>query len=44
MFEFAKGVKAQSADLKEMMQKNVSAIFDENSKEWLADVVAKYRF
>lgn len=35
MFEFANAVEANPTDLKELLLKNVDAIFCENSKEWV---------
>lgn len=44
LFEFAKAVKASTRDLKALLEKNVEAIFtdDSETKEWLRDKINKF--
>lgn len=43
LFEYAKGFKASSQELKDLMLKNVDAIFDDSCKEWLREKIQSYR-
>jgi hypothetical protein len=43
LFEYAKAVKADPKDLKELLLRNVDAIFDESLKPWLRETIEKYR-
>lgn len=43
LFEYAKSFKLKPVDLKEMLIRNVDAIFDEDSKEWLRDIITNFR-
>ena len=42
VFEYAKALNITPAQLKELLLRNVEAIFDEGEKEWLRDQVEKY--
>jgi len=42
-FEYAKACKLEPRDLKRQLLRNVDAIFDENSKEWLRTIIENYR-
>ena len=42
LFEYAKAVGATSKDLKELLLRNVEAIFDEDSKPWLRALIERY--
>jgi len=43
MFEYAKAVGAESKDLKELLMRNVDAIFDDDAKDWVRQTISKYR-
>ena len=43
MFEFAKGFKVSTQQLKELLLRNVNAIFDDSCKEWLTNKIQAYR-
>jgi hypothetical protein len=43
LFEYAKAVKAEPKDLKELLLRNVDAIFDEHEKPKLKEIIEKYR-
>eukprot|EP00347_Sterkiella_histriomuscorum_P010625 403375548 len=43
LFEYAKAVGATSKDLKELLLRNVEAIFDEDSKPWLRALIERYQ-
>jgi hypothetical protein len=42
MFEYAKAVGATTKDLKELLLRNVDAIFDDECKEWVRTTIAKF--
>jgi adenosine deaminase len=43
LFEFAKGFKVSTEDLKALLVRNVDAIFDESCKEEIRAQIEKYR-
>ncbi len=43
MFEFAKVVGHTPKELKALLLRNVDAIFDEDSKDWLRAEIEKHR-
>ena len=43
LFEYAQGFNVSSDDLKALLIKNVDAIFDDTSKEWLMQKIQAYR-
>ena len=43
LFEYAKAVGAETKDLKDLLLKNIDAIFDEELKPILREKINKYR-
>lgn len=43
LFEYAKAVGAETKDLKELLLRNIDAIFDEDLKPYLREKIEKYR-
>jgi hypothetical protein len=43
LFEYMKGFEVDCQNMKELLLKNVEAIFDDGSKEWLREKIANYR-
>ena len=42
MFEYAQAFKVDGKELKELLLRNVDAIFDDEAKDWLRDKIIKY--
>jgi len=42
LFEYAKAVGADTKDLKELLLRNVDAIFDEEAKDWTRATIEKF--
>lgn len=43
MFEFANGFQVTSTQLKDLLLRNVDAIFDDSVKPWLREQIKNYR-
>jgi len=42
MFEYAKAVGATTKDLKDLLLRNVDAMFDEECKDWVRSTIEKF--
>ena len=43
LFEYAKAFQLEPKEIKELLMRNIDAIFDDNCKEYLRETIGKYR-